>query len=154
MYTWVREHGRILREPTGDNLVNTLSTQPYFETPDYPAHLRKRAHTIASLRFGLHYFYEYLDHEAYNPLHWSKQHEASHKRQLIKLVSRYDPSYLPQLITNRTFPEVPDPVTEAIEVVRRQAENAEMVLAEPLPTDMHRTLASFVPLTTIQVTKS
>lgn len=154
MYTWVREHGRILREPTGDNLVNTLSTQPYFDTPDYSAHQRKQAHSIAALRFGLHYFYEYLDHEAYNRLHWSKQHEAEHKRQLIKLVSRYDPSYLPQLITNRTFPEVPDPVTQAIEVARRQGENAETVLAEPLPTDMHNTLASFVPLTRIRVTKS
>lgn len=154
MYTWVRKHGRILRAPTGDNLVNTLSTQPYFDTPDYPAHQRKQAHVIASLRTGLHYFHEYLDREAYNRLRWSQQHETEHQRKLIELVTRYDPSYLPQLVTDRTFPEVPDPVTQAIEVARKQAENAEMVLEEPLPTDMHGSLASFVPLTKIRAAKS
>lgn len=154
MYSWVREHGRILRPPTGDNLVNTLSTQPYFETPDYPAHQRKQAHVIASLRTGLHYFHEYLDREAYNRLRWSKQHEAEHRRQLVETVARYDPSYLPLLVKDRIFPEVPDPVTQAIEVARQQANNAETVLTEPLPTDMHGSLASFVPLSTISVTKS
>lgn len=154
MYTWVREHGRILREPTGDNLVNTLSTQPYFETPDYPAHQRKQAHVIASLRTGLHYFYEYLDREAYNRLRWSKRHEAEHKRQLIKLVTRYDPSFLPNLVDERRFPHTPDPVMQAIEVARRQAEQAEPVLAEPLPSDMQGSLASFVPLSGVRVAKS
>ena len=114
MLNWVRKNGKLLRDPIGDNLVNTLSTMPYFETPDYPARDRKKAHVIASLRTGIDYFFDYLDKEAYNKIRWTKEKENYYRKKLIKTTVKYDKSYLPSLFENRSFPNVEDPILTAI----------------------------------------
>jgi len=118
MYDWVLRHGRLLREPIGANLINTLSTMPFFETDDYPAGERKRAHAIANLRIGAHLFLETMDGETARKLPRRKRTAAHHRRRLVEMAVRYDPSLLGQLVGNRSFPPVADPVEDALRAQR------------------------------------
>ncbi len=137
MYRWIEKHGRILRQPTDNNVINTLGTMPFFETDDYPAGERKRAHAIACLRTGIHYSLEYLDFETRKKLPLSQRTDAVAKRKLIEVAHRYDPSFLPHLIKDRAFPDVEDPVSAAVRA-------ASELMAEPLPSDMHGAMGTTV----------
>jgi anaerobic magnesium-protoporphyrin IX monomethyl ester cyclase len=101
LHNWVVKYATLLREPVGDNIVNSLSTQPFYEMPQYRAKQIKQAHTIASLRTGVNYFFNYLDHEAYNRLRWSDRDKSAHQRRLISHAARWDPSWLTKLVPER-----------------------------------------------------
>lgn len=58
LHQWVTERERLLREPKGENLVNSLDTQPFFDTEEFPAREVKRAHLIANLRHRAYYRFE------------------------------------------------------------------------------------------------
>jgi radical SAM superfamily enzyme YgiQ (UPF0313 family) len=94
---WVRQHARLLREPVGDNLVNSLSTMPFYDTEDYPAFEVKRAHTIASLNTGVDFFFEDLDQYGLNDRLWTEGQRARYRRKFIETVVRWNPSWLPQV---------------------------------------------------------
>lgn len=134
LHDWVRKHARLLRPPIGDNLVNTLSTQPFYDTEAYPASQIKRAHTIASLRTGIDYFFEYLDSEAYNRMHWSQRRRDSHQRRLIETAARWDPSWLPRLVPGRAFPEITDPLQQAARAASEPTEPVTNDFLGPLST--------------------
>lgn len=129
LYRWVQTNARLLRPPTGDNLVNTLSTQPFYEMRGYSATEIKRAHVIASFRTGIDYFFEYLDREAWSHVRWTGDSKAAQQRRLIETAIRWDPSWLRMLVPERSFPDLLDPLEEA----RRRAEAAQH---EPLPNDL------------------
>jgi anaerobic magnesium-protoporphyrin IX monomethyl ester cyclase len=128
LYNWVLKYATLLREPVGDNIVNSLSTQPFYEMPQYTAAQIKQAHTVASLRTGIDFFFEYLDREAYNRLRWSDRQKSAHQRRLVSVTNRWDPSWLPKIAPSRTFPQIQDPLQAARE---RKAAG----IAEPLPND-------------------
>jgi anaerobic magnesium-protoporphyrin IX monomethyl ester cyclase len=91
---WVQKNGRLLRPATGPNLINTLSTMPFFETADYSARERKRAHTIANVRSGVRYFVEFLSAEKR-----AHHHDGEGEfRALALLLTRYAPSLLPTVV--------------------------------------------------------
>jgi anaerobic magnesium-protoporphyrin IX monomethyl ester cyclase len=129
LYNWVLEHGRLLRDPTGPNLINSLSTMPFFETPDYPAHDRKRAHTIANLRTGVRYFLEPVEYDTQQRLGGARRVEDYTKRSLVQLAARYDPYFLPQLVAGRRFPAIEDPVEAAVDARASEEQKA-------LPSDL------------------
>jgi radical SAM superfamily enzyme YgiQ (UPF0313 family) len=131
LYHWVERNARLLRRPVGDNLVNSLSTMPFYDTPSYPAGEIKRAHTIANLRTGCDYFFEYMDREAYQT--WRRGQQSLHaRRRLVEAVVRYDPSWLPNIhSTQRAL--IQDPVALAVQTARMRAESR-----EPLPFDVAR----------------
>lgn len=97
LYQWVEKNGRLLRDPIGDNLVNTLSTMPFYETAEYPAEAVKRAHAIASLRTGVDFFFEYLDRTAGSPLELAYRCAPAYQKRLLAFAEQWDPSSLPQL---------------------------------------------------------
>lgn len=129
LHEWVKANARLLRPPVGDNLVNTLSTMPFYDTPAYPAHEIKRAHAIASLRTGIDFFFEYLDREASLRLGLTGAKREAYERRLLEFVCRWDPSWLPRVEPGRGLPGVPDPIEEALAAAARGAD-------EPLPGDM------------------
>lgn len=133
LYQWVLANGRLLREPVGDNIVNSLSTAPFYETDAYPAGLVKRAHTIGNLRTGVDYFFEYMDREAGRRIR-SRGGTRGARRKLIQHVARYDPSYLPRVVDRPSLPPYPDPVEAAVEAARAGAGFA------PLPADVRRSV--------------
>lgn len=137
MYRWVEKHGRILRQPTDNNVINTLGTMPFFETDDYPAGERKRAHAIACLRTGIHYSLEYLDFETRKKLPISQRTDAAAKRRLIEVAHRYDPSFLPHLVEGRAVPDAEDPVFAAVRAANEPR-------PEPLPSDMHGAMGTTI----------
>jgi len=47
LYKWVTRHARLLREPVGGNLVTSLRTEPFFETPVFSREQIKKAFLIA-----------------------------------------------------------------------------------------------------------
>jgi radical SAM superfamily enzyme YgiQ (UPF0313 family) len=145
LHNWVLKYAKLLREPVGDNIVNSLSTNPFYEMPQYSAKQIKRAHTIASLRTGIDFFFEYLDRESYNRLRWSEREKSAHKRRLISVAVRWDPSWLPKLAPERAFPIVEDP----LEAARRRRANG---IFEPLPNDFADRMSS--PLRTIHTKRS
>jgi radical SAM superfamily enzyme YgiQ (UPF0313 family) len=118
LYEWVRANGRLLRPPTGDNLVNTLSTMPFYDTPRYPAHQVKRAHVIASLRTGVEFFFEYLDDEARYRARWNLNVDPAGRRRLLSTAARWDPSWLPQLTSVSAPAGATDPVAMAMSAER------------------------------------
>ncbi|MFH0732134.1 MAG: radical SAM protein [Candidatus Omnitrophota bacterium] len=61
LYEWVLKNAKLLREPTGENLVNSLSTEPFFETEIFPKDKVKKAFVMAQLSIGNYSFYE--DHD-------------------------------------------------------------------------------------------
>jgi radical SAM superfamily enzyme YgiQ (UPF0313 family) len=136
LFHWVQQNARLLRQPVGDGLVNSLSTMPFYDMPTYPAKEVKRAHVIASLRTGVQYFFEYLDREAYDRRRWSQKQESETKRKLIETVLRYDPSWLPNLVDGLAFADVPDPLASAIEASTQESDT------EHLTTDMLGRLGS------------
>ncbi len=91
MYDWVLENGTLLRSPTGDNIVNSLSTEPLFETPDYSAHERKKAHAIANLRMGFRTFYD-------EPVPDSPEARGRHLQRLTEMIALYDPTRMAQYL--------------------------------------------------------
>lgn len=121
LYEWVKANARLLRQPIGDTLVNSLSTMPFYDTPEYPAGQIKRAHTIASLRTGVSFFYEYLDQESFGRLKWSERQKRAPARKLVNLVCRWDPSWLGRIASGRHFPPVKDPLQLAREEAHRGA---------------------------------
>lgn len=46
----------LLRNPVGENVINSLSTKPFFETKAFPRRKIKKAHVIANLEMGNYYF--------------------------------------------------------------------------------------------------
>ncbi|GAA1390419.1 B12-binding domain-containing radical SAM protein [Catellatospora chokoriensis] len=136
LYEWVKTNGRLLRAPVGDNLVNSLSTMPYYDTPQYPARDIKRAHVIASLRTGVEFFFEYIDREAYDRMHWTRQRADAERRRLLKVATRWDPFWAEHFAGR--LPKAVDPVTAA--------RDAAAVAEEPaLTNDFLGTLGSPVP---------
>ncbi len=133
LYDWVRANARLLRPPVGDNLVNSLSTMPYYDTPDYPAHEIKRAHVIASLRTGIDFFFEQIDREAYDRVRWPGERRSAHQRRLVQYAMRWDPSWLPKLVPGRALPDAFDPVRAAVDAAAAH---------EPIPYDMHAPLST------------
>jgi radical SAM superfamily enzyme YgiQ (UPF0313 family) len=128
LYRWVKEHGRLLREPIGHNLINSLSTMPFYDTPSYPAREIKRAHVIGNLRTGAAYHLDYMDREASQHMERTRPRRSDPKRRLIETVTRYDPSWLPNLV-GPAARELVDPVRAAVEAARNSQE-------EPLPPDV------------------
>lgn len=98
-HDWVQKNGRQLRPATGPNLINTLSTMPFFETPDYCAHERKQAHTIANVRSGARYFIDFLD--TGNGAQYRDGGGAI--RPLAQLLTRYAPWLLPTVAPRDSF---------------------------------------------------
>lgn len=49
LYKWVQNNATLLREPVGENLVNTLSTEPFFETANFSKDEIKKAFVIAQI---------------------------------------------------------------------------------------------------------
>lgn len=94
MYSWVRNNATLLREPIGDNIVNSLSTEPLFETAQYPASLVKKAHAIANLRMGYHSFYD----EQVPTTRWQK---LKHGLRVAMTITKYDPGFLPRYVFSR-----------------------------------------------------
>lgn len=91
MHAWVRENATLLREPIGDNVVNSLSTRPLFETRKYPAHLIKKAHAIANLRMGYHSFYD-------EPVPVTRWQKVKHRLRVAAMILRYDAGLLPRYV--------------------------------------------------------
>lgn len=58
LYKQVIKKHRLLRNPVGRNIINSLSTKPFFETVDFPRRKIKKAHVVANLEMGNYYFYE------------------------------------------------------------------------------------------------
>jgi hypothetical protein len=98
MYDWVRENGRLLRQPIGDNIVNSLSTAPLFETDRYPARLIKRAHSIGNLRMGFWTFYD-------EPRPTTALRKARHALRLLGMMLRHDALHLPAYLRQALRPE-------------------------------------------------
>ena len=134
LYRWVRENARLLREPVGDNLVNSLDTQPFYDTDQYPAAEIKRAHVIGNLRTGATYHLDYMDRRAYRRLRSSRRGWSA-KRRLVRTVARHDPSFLPRVVEGREFAPIADPVHLAVEQARARA------AGEPLPYDLARAVS-------------
>lgn len=124
LYDWVTANARLLRPPVGDNLVNSLSTMPYYDTPNYPAKDVKRAHVIASFRTGLTYFFEQMDR--YESLERKRASDVKSRRRLVQFAARWDPSWLPRIAPNRTLPQVVDPITASVTTAS----------SDPLPGDL------------------
>ncbi|WP_281930872.1 B12-binding domain-containing radical SAM protein [Roseibium album] len=91
MHSWVVQNAKILRSPTGDNIVNSLSTMPLFEMDHYKASEIKRAHARANLRMGHHSFY-------YDPHDDSTLSVLRHWLRVGWMFLRYDPSSLPRYL--------------------------------------------------------
>lgn len=51
LYKWVLNNATLLREPVGENLVNSLHTEPFFETATFPKDQVKKAFVRAQLSF-------------------------------------------------------------------------------------------------------
>lgn len=139
LHRWVAANARMLRPPVGDNLVNSLSTMPFYDTPEYPAHEVKRAHVIASLRTGLEFFFEYIDREAYDRMRWSERREAAERRRLLQTAARWDPYWVKNLAGGRELAQAVDPVAASCDAVAIAEEPA-------LTNDFLATLGSPLPL--------
>ncbi|MEM7475315.1 MAG: radical SAM protein [Planctomycetota bacterium] len=133
MHDWVLENGRLLRPPVGSNLINTLSTNPFFETPDYPAKLRKRMHITSNICNGIDYFVDHLDFESWRRLKLSERTRSSSQRKMLKLAHRYCPDVLPYL-RNEVLP----PNDYKPQHMIPDINGAE----EPLPRDLRGTRAT------------
>ncbi|MCP3915106.1 MAG: B12-binding domain-containing radical SAM protein [bacterium] len=83
LYQWVKDNAVILREPIGDNIVNSLSTMPLFETQQYPGRLVKKAHAICNLRMGYRSFYD-------EPLPTGLRNRLRHHLRFWGMILRYD----------------------------------------------------------------
>ncbi|MBV8370838.1 MAG: B12-binding domain-containing radical SAM protein [Candidatus Eremiobacteraeota bacterium] len=126
LHEWVKQNARLLRPPVGDNLVNSLSTMPYYDTPNYPARQVKRAHVVASFRTGLSYFFEQMDKEALNAPRERHRRDV-YQRRLVQFAVRWDPSWLPNITRGRRLPDAIDPVHAAMHAGQQD---------EPLPRDL------------------
>lgn len=127
LFDWVRNNARFLREPVGDNVVNTLSTMPFYDTPDYPELEIKRAHVIASLRTGVNYFYEYLDKKGSNTPQGKQQEDSEYKQKIIEVLRRYDPVLLDHFLIEGSLENPPSLTSKEL---------SEMLVTDPLPGDM------------------
>ena len=58
LYQEVIKNHKLLRNPVGINVINSLSTQPFFETKDFSRKEMKKAHVVANLEMGNYYFIE------------------------------------------------------------------------------------------------
>lgn len=58
LYKKVVSTHKLLNDPVGRNVINSLSTKPFFETIDFPKRKIKRAHVVANLEMGNYYFYD------------------------------------------------------------------------------------------------
>ena len=58
LYKNVISKHKLLRNPIGENVINSLSTKPFFETRDFSRRSIKKAHVVANLEMGNHYFLE------------------------------------------------------------------------------------------------
>jgi radical SAM superfamily enzyme YgiQ (UPF0313 family) len=58
LYQQVISKHKLLRSPVGKNIINSLSTKPFFETKGFPRRKVKKAHVVANLEMGNYYFYE------------------------------------------------------------------------------------------------
>ncbi len=56
LYKWVLNNARLLREPIGENVVNSLRTEPFFETAIFPRNQVRKAFVIAQEPFRSDYF--------------------------------------------------------------------------------------------------
>lgn len=137
LYQWALTNARLLRQPVGDNIVNSLSTMPFYETDAYPAGLVKKAHTIGNLRTGVDYFFEHIDREAARRARApAGPSSRRRRRQLIQHVVRYDPSFLPRIVDGAGDSPYPDPVQAAVDAARAGADFT------PLPADVARAAAA------------
>ena len=90
LYNIVVNNHKLLRKPVGENVINSLSTKPFFETKDFPRRKIKKAHVIANLEMGNFYFID----------NWNRYKSASLLGRLmprIKLISTiiaYHPKFL------------------------------------------------------------
>lgn len=137
LYDWVKANARLLRPPVGDNLVNSLSTMPYYDTPQYPAKDVKRAHVIASLRTGLSYFFEEMDQEGRR--RGPKGSFREHRKRLIQVATRWDPASLPAIASGRMLPKSSNPIRPAHSLLHQ---------TDPLPADLQGSFSTPVALTT------
>lgn len=94
MLSWVNNNATLIREPVGDNVINSLSTQPLFETQQYPAKLVKKAHAIANLRMGHHSFYD-------EPLPTTPWMNLRHWLRIAAMIVKYDSGLLPRYVFRR-----------------------------------------------------
>ena len=125
LYRWVLDNGTLLREPIGDNLVNSLCTMPFYETPSYPEEQVKRAHAIASLRTGVDFFFDFLDRTSGSPLEAAYRSVPAYQRRLLDFVSKWHPEMTESI--RSTLPE-------ASAIMGRILDKDSS--AEPLPPDM------------------
>lgn len=91
MYEWVKQNGTLLREPIGDNLVNSLSTWPFYETERYREEDVKRAHAIASLRTGVDFFYDFLDQTSGSPLETAYRRVPAYQKRFLDFAQTWAP---------------------------------------------------------------
>jgi len=102
LYKWILNNAKLLREPIGKNLVNSLSTEPFFETKQYSEKKIKRMHAIANLRTGIGFFLNDVDSDTTDPM--PKNH-----LKMIKYILKFDlyffPIYFFQTLINLLKPK-------------------------------------------------
>ena len=55
LYQEVIRNHKLLRNPVGENVINSLSTKPFFETKNFSRREIKKAHVVANLEMGNYY---------------------------------------------------------------------------------------------------
>ncbi|MEJ2492549.1 MAG: radical SAM protein [Desulfuromonadales bacterium] len=92
----IKEH-KLLRHPVGENVINSLSTKPFFETEAFPRRRVKKAHVVANLEMGNYYFLE----------NWKRYQDVGllgrslPRIKLILVILTYHPTFLFRFIAQQ-----------------------------------------------------
>jgi radical SAM superfamily enzyme YgiQ (UPF0313 family) len=73
LYQEVITNHKLLRKPVGQNVINSLSTKPFFETKIFSRKEMKKAHVVANLEMGNYYFID----------NWKRYKSVSFLKRLI-----------------------------------------------------------------------
>jgi anaerobic magnesium-protoporphyrin IX monomethyl ester cyclase len=90
LYQEVITNHKLLRKPVGINVINSLSTKPFFETKVFSRKEMKKAHVVANLEVGNYYFID----------NWKRYESVSFLKRLIPriklivVILHYHPTYI------------------------------------------------------------
>lgn len=100
LYKWVLSNATLLREPIGENLVNSIGTKPFFEMPAFPQHKILKAFLIAQVRTKSYRFDGYYEGQ---PLSWFRRFLYRYKNIFIYIC--YSFKYFRFAFFKKVYPE-------------------------------------------------